>query len=212
MPHSNTAYWNDPSVTSQLRARQSGPSELAKEVEARLPERARVLELGCGAGDDAAYFAQHGHLVIGLDVSEPLLEVATQRFADVPGLQFRRADITQAFDVGGHSCDAVYARLSLDYFPHDTTVGLFSEIMWVLRSGGWFTFACRSTEDPLYGKGEEIEPDYFEVQGQRQRFFSPDYAGELLEATGFVRIDVSTGKQRLYGEPSAYVRCFAMKP
>jgi len=205
-------YWNDPSVTASLRARQAGTTDFAKEVEQLLPPRSRVLELGCGAGDDAAWFAQHGHSVIALDVSEPLLDIAAQRFADIPDLEFHRADITHRFAVGGHSCDAVYSRLALDYFDHRTTMSIFSEVMWVLRSGGRFAFACRSVDDPSYGRGEEVEPDYFVLGEHRQHFFSVDYAAELLDATGFVRAEITTGEQKLYGEPSAYVRCVAVKP
>jgi 2-polyprenyl-3-methyl-5-hydroxy-6-metoxy-1,4-benzoquinol methylase len=31
--------------------------------------RCRVLVLGCGEGHDAAFFAQNGHIVTGVDIS-----------------------------------------------------------------------------------------------------------------------------------------------
>jgi SAM-dependent methyltransferase len=205
-------YWNDPDVAADLRARQSGVTDFAHEVDTRIARQSRLLELGCGAGDDAGFFAQRGHNVIATDVSMPLIDMAAQRYADLPNLEFRVADISQAFNVGGQSQDVVYSRLALQYFTHQTTMRVFSEISWVLRSGGQFFFACRSTEDPLYGKGEEVEPDMYELDGHVRHFFAPDYANELLEANGFTKIEVSTGKQKLYGEHAAYVKCSAIKP
>jgi SAM-dependent methyltransferase len=209
---SEQTYWNDPNVAADLRSRQSGVTEYAVECEERFPRNAHVLDLGCGAGDDSGYFAEKGHDVIAIDLSAPLIDIAAQRYADQPNLEFRVGDVRRPFAVSGQSLDVVYARLSLQYFDHATTLGIFGEIAWVLRPGGQFFFACRSTDDPLYGKGDELEPDFFELDNHTRHFFHPDYATELLEENGFTKIEVVTGEQRLYGYHSAYVRCSAVKP
>lgn len=206
---SQAKYWNDPSIAADLRSRQSGVTDFAVDMEQQFPRAARVLELGCSAGDDAAYFAERGHFVTALDVSEPLIDIAYQRYADIPNVEFQVADITKPFPVGGQSMDVVYARLSLHYFDHFTTMRVFGEIAWVLKQGGLFAFACRSTADPLYGRGAEIEPDYYELEGHNRKFFDIDYAYELLEDNGFVDIDVQAGEQKLYGYSSAFVKCTA---
>ena len=130
----------------------------------------------------------------------------------LPTSTFEVADITQHLSVGGGTIDGIYARLSLQYFDHRTTLSIFGELAWVLRSGGQFFFACRSTKDPLYGKGIEIEPDMYERQGHVRHFFTPEYTTELLEANGFTKIDITEGQQTLYGEHSAYVKVSAYKP
>ena len=212
MPADERKYWNNPEVAAELRSRQSGVTEFAEEFEERLPDNSRVLEIGCAAGDDAASFAQHGHHVIALDLSAPLIEIAAQRYADVENLEFRVADITQPLNVGGQSIDGVYARLALHYFDHQTTLSIFGEIAWILRPGGQFSFACRSTEDPLCGRGIRIEENMFDLRGHVRHFFTPEYATELLEVNGFTKIAIKTGQQKLYGEHSAYVKCSAVKP
>ncbi len=211
LPSDGIGYWNDPAVAADLRRGAMGVSAFAKEVEPMLPRAARVLELGCGAGDDAAYFAEQGHRVLALDLSEPLVEMASQRFADVDSLQFRRADITRRLETGGESCDAVYARLSVHYFDDATTTRVLGEVFWVLRPGGRFFFLCRSDEDPLYGKGRQIDHDMYELDGEVRRFFSTDYCLDLMEDTGFVNIELKTGADRFYGVPSAYVMCWGTK-
>jgi SAM-dependent methyltransferase len=138
--------------------------------------------------------------------------MASQRYADIPNLEFRVGDIANPLDVGGGSVDGIYSRLALHYFDHRTTLTIFGELAWVLRKGGQLFFACRSTEDPLYGKGIEIEPDMYELRGHVRHFFSPEYAAELLEVNNFINIDITTGKQDLYRDHSAYVKVSAEKP
>jgi SAM-dependent methyltransferase len=209
---SQAQYWNDPDIAADLQSRQSGVTEFAVEFEELIPRGSRVLELGCSAGDDSAYFAERGHEVIGLDVSVPLIDIAAQRYADHVNLEFRRADLTKPFGVSGQSMDAVYARLSLHYFDHTTTMRVFSEIAWVMRTGGTFAFACRSTADPLFGKGEEIEPNYFLLDGHFRHFFDAEYCADLLEDNGFHNIQILAGEQKLYGSQSAFVKCTAIAP
>jgi len=207
---SQAQYWNDPNIAADLQARQSGVTEFAVEVEERFPRHAQVLELGCSAGDDSAYFAEQGHEVIGLDVSAPLIDIAAQRYADHNNLDFRVADLTQPFGVRGQSIDVVYARLSLHYFDDPTTMRVFSEIAWVLRKGGLFAFACRSTKDPLYGKGEEVGPDFFNLDGHFRHFFDEEYCDDLLQDSGFTNVEILAGEQKLYGAHSAFVKCTAI--
>ena len=40
------------------------PSAFARETEALLADRSRILELGCGEGRDSAFFARSGHTVV----------------------------------------------------------------------------------------------------------------------------------------------------
>jgi 2-polyprenyl-6-hydroxyphenyl methylase/3-demethylubiquinone-9 3-methyltransferase len=47
--------------------------------EANLPKSLSVADIGCGAGTQSFLWAQLGHQVHGLDVNEPLIELARQR-------------------------------------------------------------------------------------------------------------------------------------
>jgi SAM-dependent methyltransferase len=106
--------------------------------------------------------------------------------------------------------EAVYARLSLHYFTDAATRALFAEIRRVLADGGLLAFMCKSTDDPLYGQGDLIEPDMFQLRDRARHFFSEAYVRDLL-SEGW-RIDRLTGgPQLLYGEPSAAVAVHATK-
>jgi 2-polyprenyl-6-hydroxyphenyl methylase/3-demethylubiquinone-9 3-methyltransferase len=45
----------------------------------RLPRRMLVADVGCGAGTSSMLWAEAGHQVIGIDVNEPLIQLAKQR-------------------------------------------------------------------------------------------------------------------------------------
>jgi len=54
--------------------------------------KARVLVLGCGNGHDAAYFAEHGHVVTGVDFSEVAIQKAQQLYGSRDNLRFIQGD------------------------------------------------------------------------------------------------------------------------
>ena len=48
-----------------------------------LPERCRVLEIGCGSGRDAAFLLAHGYDVTATDASPSMLNLAAQRHPEL---------------------------------------------------------------------------------------------------------------------------------
>lgn len=65
----------------------------------------RVLDVGTGSGNFAAAVAARGHQVIGIDLSDGMLQQAQQKISDQLQLQFQRGDAVapnfpaQSFDV-----------------------------------------------------------------------------------------------------------------
>lgn len=57
-------------------------------VTARLPKGSRILDLACGTGTDAVWFAQHGYSVHGVDISGEMLSRAEKKAKEL-GLQDR---------------------------------------------------------------------------------------------------------------------------
>src|SRR5436305_15229039 len=101
-------------IYKRLRAQETDwntPDELARTIQhtARFLESgqlfppARILELGCGAGDAALWLAQHGYRTFGVDLSPVAIDWAREKFSvrKLPG-DFRVAsalDLSQ-FDDG----------------------------------------------------------------------------------------------------------------
>src|ERR1051326_4335915 len=73
-----------------------GPHTLIREIVEHdwLPERASVLEIGCGAGQGAAWLSRAGFKVTGIDISQEAVNRARADFAHAGGPNFIVADVT----------------------------------------------------------------------------------------------------------------------
>jgi SAM-dependent methyltransferase len=78
-----------------------------------VPKKARLLDLGCGAGQDARALRRAGFRVVGLDVSQALLDYARRRS---PRLSLVQADIRYLPYVPG-TFDGIWAAASLIHLP-----------------------------------------------------------------------------------------------
>lgn len=121
------------------------------ELAGLLPARARVADLGCGAGIPATRaLTEHGLQVIGVDFStvqlrraQRLVPAASLVLADLAALQFRPA-----------SLDAVVSFYALIHLPLPDQQELFPRVRSWLRTGGYFLAilgaqAWTGTEDYL---------------------------------------------------------------
>lgn len=201
-------YWNE--FFSDLgQVDLSGHSQFAEEVAALLPKKSKILELGCGLGRDAVYFAHQGFTVSATDFSPMVIAQNNQRNKQT-NLTFSVCDISKSLPFLGESFNAVYANLSLHYFTDTVTKQVFENIQLVLRPQGLLCFQCKSVDDPLYGKGTRIEKDVYYDEGKTRHFFSINYAKECL-ANMYVIQRTETGTENFYDKPSAYVKVIAQK-
>ena len=150
----------------------------------------RVLDLGCGWGNDAGELRKLGLNVIGMDRSRENLEQARRAAPDVPLVQ---ADMAQGLPFRSAAFDLVVASLSLHYFPWETTRRIARGVADVLRPEGRLLCRVNRVGDVNfdYGVGVEREPELFEVTpGHLKRFFCETTLAELLDEA--FRVDVIT--------------------
>lgn len=80
-----------------------------------LPEHAKVLDLACGKGRHSIYLNQLGFTVLGVDLSENSIEIASKNTNDT--LQFKVHDMREPFE---EKFDAVFNLFtSFGYFDND---------------------------------------------------------------------------------------------
>jgi SAM-dependent methyltransferase len=94
----------------------------------------RVLDLGCGLGNDAARFAQGGALVTGVDIAPRAVELARTNFAQrgLPGTFLEGNG--EALELPAASFDLVYCHTVLHFTPEPAR--MVREIHRVLAPGG----------------------------------------------------------------------------
>ncbi len=149
-------------------------AEWCGQLLSRLPQGARVLELGCGGGTEETRMLAERFRLTGIDLSSEQLRRARNR---VPGAAFIRGDITEV-ELEPGSLDAVAAFYVLNHVPRDLLSGLFACVHRWLVPGGLF-LATLGAEDLVGWTGEWLgQPTHFAG-------FAPDTNRRLLADAGF---------------------------
>lgn len=170
------------------------------------PNQKRLLDLGCGLGRDAMYFAKKGLDVTAVDFSKTglskipsnveNLKIVNQR---IENLKFK----SETFDV-------IYAHLSLHYFDDRTTSQIFNRLYSFLKEKGLLFVKCKSTEDDLFGKGQQIAPNMFlSKKGEIRHFFTKEYMNEKLVKFNIIKIRKTSSIYNAY--KSSFIEAVATK-
>jgi magnesium-protoporphyrin O-methyltransferase len=101
----------------------------------------RVLDAGCGTGALALALAARGAEVIAVDISPRLIALARERAGQMPGLEFRVADL---LDPGLGHFDHVVAMDSLIHYRTGDVARVLGGLAARTRSSMLFTFAPRT--------------------------------------------------------------------
>ena len=103
----------------------------------------QVIDIGCGCGDTTIEIARRvgeTGMVLGIDVSQPMLEVARARAAaaNCAHLSFRNADASKAALPA--DTDLLFSRFGVMFFSQPANA--FRHLRNALRPGGRCVFAC----------------------------------------------------------------------
>jgi SAM-dependent methyltransferase len=158
-----------------------------------LPEGAKVLDVGCGTGEQVRLIRELGYDVSGL---EPAPAMRQQAIENNPGTQIVDGTITEIpFD--DNSFDAVVSIEVLRYLHRDDTIKSYEEILRVLKPGGQLFVTLVNL---LAGDGfvvfDKLKRAAYRVSGKKQpahcEFVTPGRVRNELTDLGAVDI-------RLYG-------------
>jgi len=148
--------------------------EWCNELLLRLPQGARLIDLGCGGGAPETKLLADRFRVTGVDLSEEQVRRARVR---IPNAHFIHADFT-AIDFEPDSIDAVAAFYSFNHVPRDLLAPLYARIRTWLAPQGLFMTAL-GTSDTENWTGDFL--------GARNYFssFPPELNTSMLDDAGF---------------------------
>ncbi|WP_458209629.1 class I SAM-dependent methyltransferase [Haladaptatus sp. NG-SE-30] len=150
--------------------------DLLEEFCEYLPQDARVLDAGCGAGRPIAERLTADYDLVGLDFAR---EQVRRVRANVPEGRFCQGDMT-ALALADESFDGVCAYHSIIHVPTDEHLDVAHEFHRALRSGGNLLLtvgsaAWEGSNDDWLGTGVEM---HWSILG-------PDESEAILEDAGF---------------------------
>jgi len=139
-------YWNEFYKANSIVHE---PSSFARHVEDNYFESGKsLLELGCGNGRDAIFFAEKGKKVSALDLSsETILSLSSM---SVKNAEFFNQDFSQLSNF--RDFDYVYSRFTLHSIDDKTEQVVLQQLPKVLKSGGLFLLEARSLKDENLAK------------------------------------------------------------
>ena len=143
-----------------------------------LSNKAKVLDAGCGPGGETKKLRNKGFNVIGIDISEKMLEKARQL---VPNGNFKYMDI-MTLDFPNKYFDGIWSARTLIHIPTEHLKKTIAGFKKVLKPNGIICLIV------LGGKGEGIKREYYDPTGKTSCFFKYFQKGEIdkiLEKIGF---------------------------
>jgi ubiquinone/menaquinone biosynthesis C-methylase UbiE len=166
-----------------------------------------VLDLCCGAGGSAipaAMAVGPDGQVIGVDVADPLLELARSKAAaeDLRNIEFRHADATST-GLPEASFDAVVCVFGVFFAPD--MAGFAAEMWRLVKPGGvlaittWGPGLFEPANDIFWESVRAIEPSLFKAFSPWDEITTPDALTSLYENAGIAgaTAEAVTGWQEL---------------
>ena len=164
------------------------PALLTDLVESGWVSPGDAVDLGCGAGNYAAWLASKGFTMTGLDLSSRAVELATE-LARRRGVACRFAvrDMTDAVEGFDNAFDFAYDWEVLHHVFPESRERYVENVHRMLRPGGKYLSLCFSEDEPASfggdGKYRTTPLDttlYFSSERELQELFEPLFDIEQL--------------------------------
>lgn len=149
-------------------------------VEEKIPQHAKILDLGCGLCPASSYLLDYEFDFFALDFSVTVLKKLAKQ---LPKCNLIAADLSGMLPFASLSFDLVISDLSLHYFDLQTTQDILCEVGRVLKPDGMFLMRLNSSGDYNFGagKGEALEKGFYRTaSGETKRFFDGNEFPALL--------------------------------
>lgn len=168
-----------------------------------LPERAKVLDLGCSSGELLTRRLSCRFAVTGVELSNYVVELARQ---NVPEATFIHADMSLV-DLPPGNFDGVCAFYSLNHLPRDELPTLLKSVASWLKPGGLLVASLGSGENP-----GSIETDW--ISGVPMYFagYPAEENKKIVEKSGLKIVDARLETIHEKDGPVAFLWIVAQKP
>ncbi len=141
-----------------------------------LPKGGSILDVGCGGGRDAEFFAKRGLKVIGTDVSDVLINLAQK---NVPQATFMCEDILKS-KFPKNSFEGIWAHAILLHLKRNDVPKALKKFHTILKSGGMLHVRVKK------GKGEEFVKEKLSAWNERfYTYFTKKEMEDMFKKEGF---------------------------
>ena len=151
-----------------------------------------IVELGAGLGRDSLYFAKNSIKTTALDYSASAINVINEKIKKnnlSKYLSTKIFDVRKNLPFEDNSIEACYSHmLYCMALTNEDLENLNTEILRILKPGGYNIYTVRHTDDGDYKNGIHRGEDLYENDGFIVHYFSKKKVNSLLN--GFTNISI----------------------
>ena len=169
-----------------------------------LKEETKILDIGCGCGAttlEIAKIVNQGE-IIGVDISEPMLERATQTASDMAltNISYQVKDV-QVDEMPNKYFDIAFSRFGVMFF--EDPFEAFNNINHSLKDDGQLSFVCwqHASLNPWQSLSIQVIKEFLDLPAPPPKspgpfaFEDKSYIEEILNASGFRDIEIKDNQE-----------------
>jgi SAM-dependent methyltransferase len=173
---SNKKFWNSFYKINKIQKN----SNFAKFTVYKKKNSLNILDLGCGNGRDAFYFANFFKHVLAIDRSGIAVK-QNNKINKFKNLSFKKADIINAKLITNKKFDNIYARFFLHTLSDNEENIFFKNIKKIMKKKALVYLEFRTIKDPMIKKGIKISKNERFTDHYRRFIDLNDFKNRIIE-------------------------------
>lgn len=142
-----------------------------------------ILVPGIGYGRNAKVFIDNGNNVTGIEISKTAIDLARKNGLDIS--IFHGSVTDMPFDKKRY--DGIFCHALLHLLNNRERDKFIKDCYNQLKPNGYMIFTTVSKKAPMFGKGKQLDKDYFEImEGVKMFFYDSDSIKQEFEKYGLV--------------------------
>lgn len=160
-----------------------------------------ILVPGIGYGRNANVFIKNGMNVTGIEISKTAIDLAKQN--GLEDFSIYHGSVNEMpFD--NKLYDGIFSHALLHLLTEQEREKFIKDCYNQLKPGGYMVFTTVSKKAPMYGKGKQLDKDYFEImEGVKMFFYDSESVKQDFNKYGLVQVsEIDEPNKNMVNKPS----------
>ncbi|PFN27772.1 class I SAM-dependent methyltransferase [Bacillus cereus] len=167
-----------------------------------------ILVPGIGYGRNAKVFIDSGMHVTGIEISKTAIDLAKENGLDIN--IFNGSVTDMPFD--NKRYDGIFCYALLHLLNQEEREKFITDCYSQLKPGGYMVFTTVSKKAPMFGKGKQLDKDYFEImEGVKMFFYDHESIKQEFDQYGLIEVsEIDEPNKNVKNKPSIHflvVKC-----
>ncbi|MDA1772444.1 class I SAM-dependent methyltransferase [Bacillus cereus] len=160
-----------------------------------------ILVPGIGYGRNAKVFIDNGINVTGIEISKTAIDLAKQH--GLEDISVYHGSVNE-MPFNNKLYDGIYSHALLHLLNKQEREQFIKDCYNQLKPGGYMVFTTVSQKDPMFGKGKQLDKDYFEImEGVKMFFYNSESIKRDFNKYGLVQVsEIDEPNKHMENKPS----------